>query len=244
MFSRLLPWSRTLDVAQPPSVTRRAGDGFVAYAAPACPDDSLLHRWVLDEPPASMAPWLQQWRAAQPAGVEQALFVWEGRKHQAPDDAEQVVPIRCLMADQELLPPVGFAAERLGVESVDDVVALLRAPHGDSEAYGRWARWTAGQQLGRDDAAFYGVRADGRLVAMAGVVWDRREARLQLVHTLEGHRRQGLGAGLVQRVVHHYQELSFGITYAAAQAGSEAEQMLRGLGFRGTTAVTLVVAQP
>ena len=97
----------------------------------------------------------------------------------------------------------------------------------------------------RPDAAFFGVDGAEGLEAVAGVVWGRREARLQLVQTRAEARRRGHGAHVVQRAVQHYQEaIGFGITYAAAVEGSGTEAFLRALGFRRATAVTLVVEPP
>jgi GNAT superfamily N-acetyltransferase len=242
MISRLLPWSRTHDMAQHPSVQRSEHEGYVAYRVPGLPEASFDHRWVLDEPPERVGDWLERWRSdPDHAGVAEAMLAWEGRSHEVPADAPGAVELSCLMADGELLPPDGFDARRLTVDDAADVQRLLTHPHPGSDAHARWAAWWVPPQIQRDDAAFFGVHRQGELVAMCGIFSDRREARLQLLHTRDDHRRQGLAAGLVARAVHHYQEQSFGITYAAAVRDSPAESLLRQLGFRRTTAVTLVV---
>lgn len=243
MKSRELPWSRTLHLTCPPTVTWTEHDDHVAYQADS-PLSSFHHRLLLDDPPESLEPWKARWAELNGArGVPQMMFAWEGR---APTPAPEgrSWTLWTLMADQEVEPVDDPRVRELGNGDLDAMTELYTLEAPSQPRKEEWGRWMLAGLLARPDHRAVGVFEGGRLASLATLAWDRREARFHAMITHPEHRRRGLAALAVRRALQGYQERSFGIAYVAASQGTPAEALYRGLGFRRVTAVTLVALDP
>ena len=250
MRSRDLPWSRTFHLTAPAGVTWTPYDDHIAYAADLA-ESSFHHRLLLDRPPDDLTAWKARWHELNGGkGVGTPMFAWETRTPvPTPEGADHA--LWCLMLDRAVDPIDPHPDVRaLTRDDLEAMVPLFAVDSDGRPTSDTWARWMLGGVLTRIEQAELGCggvlwgRFDGDvLVSMASILWDRREARFHTVVTREPHRRRGLARDLVLRCVQTYQEESFGIAYIAATAESPAEQLYRALGFRRTTAVTLVTFQ-
>ncbi len=247
MRSRDLPWSRTFHITAPAGVTWTEHDDHVAYQADQ-PLASFHHRLLLDRPPDDLTPWKARWHALNGGrAVDTPMFAWESRSH-APTPEGQEHRLWCLMFDRPVDPLEPRPDVRVLTRADLDALLPFFAVDSDaSPAPDTWARWMLSGVCTRIEQSPLGGggvmlgRFDGpELVGMASVLWDRREARFHTVVTRESHRRRGIARDLVLRCIQRYQEASFGITYIAATPESPAEQLYRSIGFRRTTAVTIV----
>ena len=185
------------------------------------------------------------WRASHVGkGVSTAYIVWEvpDPTAAAPDHpaAVRVVESHGLMLDElpvpKVVPPGATLRpldsdrdwERLFDLSVD-VHPYASDPAG--RAYLRWEHTGRRERIeagGRQWGAF----VDGRLVGAAALLPGPTSARYQDVFVDPDHRRRGLASALVSRAAAHLQARRPGIPmWIAAEAGSAAEAIYRGIGF-------------
>jgi ribosomal protein S18 acetylase RimI-like enzyme len=117
--------------------------------------------------------------------------------------------------------PVDLDAEPLGVEHVDEVLALI-----DVTQPGPFARRTL--ELG----GFVGVREEGVLVAIAGERFRTAAAtEVSGVATLPSHRGRGLAGALTRLVSHRIQQRGETAFLHAAASNENAIRLYRALGF-------------
>ncbi len=238
-----LPACRTLHFAHPPSVVHTHHDAHTVYTAPDCPESWNSHRLVLHHPPqpADLQRLSDTWRAHHAGkGIGKGWLVWESREtwpHEVPDGFE-LHTSRVLMNDQETVIDLPECIRPLGLADADLIDGLFATLEGDRPGARTSHRWYIDgllQRIDDDWGTWLGAFDGDDLVGVCAVLYDSREARLQSVMVHPDHQRRGLASQLVNGCLQAYQEVSFGITYVAAEHDSPGEALYRKLEFRGVT---------
>ena len=250
--AHLRPAARTDMQVLPATAEVRAADGYTVIRTPDRPDFWFGNYLLLHRPPAAGegARWRQVWErefASAPL-VGQLVLQWETALDAAGGAEAEIAAAlggsagRDAVFLADALPPrpapAGMHVARITTaaeweEAVRLTVEETAEPTAEWLDFWRWRYAAWARRVEQDAGGWWGARASGELVAVAGVIAADGWARLQEVVTRVPFQRRGAAAALVSAAAADAMRLpGIGRCVAVANAESPAEALYASLGFR------------